>query len=424
MEPLRLGNETFLGNDVVMAKLNLTSCAASDKGLKRESNEDSWFNDDDLGLYVVCDGMGGHQAGEIASSLAVDAVVEVVREKGALAVMDEDGEWDTSQLVLAVEEAVSYACRVVHETAIADPDKAGMGCTLTMLLVSESKAVMGHVGDTRLYLLRNNKSHQLSQDHTMAAQLAQMGMIEAEEVRGHQFAHVLTRSIGSQLAVQIDVLEMDLLPKDRFVLCSDGLSDYLASSERLLSATTESEPERRAESLVDIANDAGGHDNVTAIVVDVLGLPNVTSPSVDPGRQLRTLAGVPLFDEEFISTLMRIASAGETHDYADGERVISYNEPIDGVYIPVTGILRVTSPDGKVREIGRGDVLGERVLFHPRRALGTVTAHQGCRAIVLNTEAFKLLAQKDPWFGISVLERLGARLSRQLDERDGILESR
>jgi serine/threonine protein phosphatase PrpC len=206
--------------------LQIHGTAASDRGRRRQSNEDAFFADDALGLYVVCDGMGGHRAGEVASTLATEAVVDIVRAWRTEQAAPPTADLSPTTLLETVQEAVAHACRVVHRAATDDLTRAGMGCTLTMLLVAGRRAVMGHVGDTRLYLLREGKLHQLSHDHTMAADLARMGDIPKDEIKTHRLAHVLTRCIGGHTAVPVDTLSVDLLPGDRFILCSDGLSDY------------------------------------------------------------------------------------------------------------------------------------------------------------------------------------------------------
>ena len=393
---------------------------ASDPGRERESNEDSYFIDDELGLYVVCDGMGGHQAGEVASALAIEAVVEVVRARQPAVVQLPNGDWDSAPLVEATQDAVNRACQVVYETASSDRSKAGMGCTLTTLLTSGPKAVMGHVGDTRLYLLREGAGHQLSTDHTMAAEFARMGVIRPENVKTHHLAHVLTRAIGPQPAVQVDLLPLDLMPGDLFIVCSDGLSDYLSDSQGLAERARGAGLEELPGALVAFANESGGRDNTTVVAIRVeeeAVQAAIVGTAEDTKQQIHALAAAPIFDEDFFVYLLRLVDAADVRDYQNDEVVLSEGQTLAAIYVPIQGQLRVASSGGRSYDVGRGEVLGETSLFRPRKALAAVTAVGSCRVLVLDAEGLRKLIRRHPWFGIGVLERLATHLSQRLDAR-------
>lgn len=399
--------------------MQIHGTAASDRGRKRQSNEDAFFADDALGLYVVCDGMGGHQAGEVASVLATEAVVDIVRAWRSEQAGESTADPSPATLLETVQAAVAHACRVVHRAATDDLSRAGMGCTLTMLLVAGRRAVMGHVGDTRLYLLREGRLHQLSHDHTMAADLARTGAIAKEEVKTHQLAHVLTRCIGGHTAVPVDTLGIDLLPGDRFILCSDGLSDYADIGGDLVEQIEDVALTAIPKILVSYANGCGGHDNVTVVAVDVTRDPATAGPSQrteDMRQQIRALADAPLFDEDFLAHLLLLIDATDVREYLAGEVVITRGKRNDRLYLPLTGTLRLTAPDGQVRDVGRGGVIGATMLLRPRPALATVVAREPCRVLLVDAEGLRDLIRKHPFFGVDVLERLGAYLSQELDD--------
>jgi serine/threonine protein phosphatase PrpC len=242
----------------------------TDTGKQRTQNEDSFLVDDDLGLYVVSDGMGGHAAGEIASALAVAAVEGVVRERSAALDAAREGGLAQEELASIARAAVQAAARQVYHRATSPEGDAGMGCTLTVLLVAGSGAAMAHVGDSRLFLSRDGKMSQLSMDHTLAQELVRAGAFKPEDVRAHPYAHVLSRSVGTQPAVQVDTLEFDVLPGDRLVLCTDGLSEYVEDPAWLAAQIRDRSFDTLAEKLVSHANEAGGKDNITVLLVDYM----------------------------------------------------------------------------------------------------------------------------------------------------------
>ncbi len=243
---------------------------ASDCGRVRESNEDSWLVDDRVGLYVVSDGMGGHRAGEVASGIAVEAVAELVRNRHAGIATDSRGQ--DAAMVDVVEQAVQHANRVVLRAGAGDGRLTGMGCTLTVLLCCGDKAAMAHVGDSRLYLLRGGAARQLSTDHTLAAELVRAGVVEPERAKSHPGAHVLSRVVGHTETVKVETTTFAVQPGDRFLLCSDGLSNYLETDAEL-AALADLEDDALPKALVGFANERGGDDNVTVVYARVPGVP-------------------------------------------------------------------------------------------------------------------------------------------------------
>lgn len=233
---------------------------ATDKGRKRSGNEDSFATDDALGLYVVSDGMGGHAAGEVASKVSVETVVATITA-GA------DG---SRSVVELAESAVAAAALEVHRRAEEDDELAGMGATLSVVLIAGARAALAHVGDSRVYLFRDGAIRQLSTDHTMAEDLVKAGAATREAANRGPLAHVLTRSIGRDPAVAIDAMALDLSPGDRLLMCSDGLADY-AGDPQVLEERLGGEAKSSVEALIAHANDSGGKDNITVIVVDIEG---------------------------------------------------------------------------------------------------------------------------------------------------------
>ena len=232
---------------------------------RRANNEDAICARPDLGLFVVADGMGGYEGGEVASAIAVDSITELVRRTAG----DADCTWpyriDPTRSI--VENEVLVATRLANEriTARRSGELAEMGSTVVVLRLEDDHAVFGHVGDSRLYRLREGTVAQLTIDHSLAAQLEASGMPVAENF---QWRHVVTRALGTHVG-EPDIQCVALHPGDVFLLCSDGLSEVLAPDA--IAPLLAREPEAACRALVDAAYAAGSRDNISAIVVRVAG---------------------------------------------------------------------------------------------------------------------------------------------------------
>lgn len=235
--------------------------ADSHVGRVRTQNEDAFGADIPRGLFIVADGMGGHAAGEIASKLAIRSATEGV----ALLPPRSSREAARDQ----IHDAIANANRVIIIEGQAHLEQCGMGTTTTALLVSEQGWwVVGHVGDSRAYLVRAGVVTQITEDHTYVQELVNQGRISDEEARIHPRSSLLTRALGTNPHVQVDVFDGDLLGGDRFVLASDGLMSMLPEPRIRQLLTGAYVPDELVGLLIEAANQAGGYDNVTAIVVD------------------------------------------------------------------------------------------------------------------------------------------------------------
>ncbi|MEO6950231.1 MAG: Stp1/IreP family PP2C-type Ser/Thr phosphatase [Polyangia bacterium] len=236
--------------------MRLLSYSLSDVGRKRDHNEDNFLIDESLTLYAVADGMGGHAAGERASKLALEMLSAAVG----------DPTRERADPLQALREATQAAGASIFVAAQRDPDLHGMGTTLTSLWFQRGRAYLAHVGDSRAYLYRDGRVQQLSDDHSWVSEQVRAGMMTEEEAKESKFRHIITRSVGFEHDVQVDGAAIPVQAGDCFVLCSDGLSNYVEGEElaRVLAARFYSEVPRF---LVDLANDRGGDDNVTVVVV-------------------------------------------------------------------------------------------------------------------------------------------------------------
>jgi protein phosphatase len=247
------------------------SFGATDVGRVREVNEDAYLCDDLLQLYVVADGMGGHAAGEVASREAVDTVHGMI--KRGLAAMGSKltggiTEASAKAACRLMEAAVQAATYMVFAMAELDTAKSGMGTTISVLLVLDDYAVIGQVGDSRVYQIRQGQAVQLTEDHTLVAWQVKQGLITPEQAKRSPYRNIVTRAVGDRDHVQVDTGLIELMPGDRFLLCSDGLHGYLRPLE--IPVFCAGDGSAVVETLIRVANGRGGKDNITAVLVEVL----------------------------------------------------------------------------------------------------------------------------------------------------------
>jgi len=247
------------------------SFGATDIGRHRKVNQDAYLRDDLLGLYVVADGMGGHAAGEVASQEAVDTLYGMIK-RGLTSMGDKLTSGITEENARAacrlVEGAVQAATYMVFAMAELDRDKTGMGTTISALLVLGNHAVIGQVGDSRVYQVRQGKAVQLTEDHTLIAWELKQGLITPEQAKKSPHRNIITSAVGNRDYVQVDTSLVELLPADRYLLCSDGLHGYLRTEE--IAHLCTSDGQTVVEDFIHLANARGGKDNITAVLVEVL----------------------------------------------------------------------------------------------------------------------------------------------------------
>jgi PPM family protein phosphatase len=264
--------------------------AVTDPGRRRRQNEDAYVVQPPL--FAVADGMGGAQAGEIASRIAAAALRDSGAEAGAA----------------AVAALIQEANRRVYEAAASDEARAGMGTTMTAALVEDGSVRIGHVGDSRAYRVRDGVLEQLTEDHSLVAELVRSGKLSPEEADVHPQRSVITRVLGTDPEVDVDTFEVEARPGDVFMICSDGLTS-MVDDDAILSVLRQGERtlEQKARSLVDAANRGGGEDNITVILIELgEGTPDdpATFPAVveeelsaDDERTLTELDAVPTVDD-------------------------------------------------------------------------------------------------------------------------------
>lgn len=252
--------------------------AKTDVGLKRQQNEDSLCADPKLGLFVVCDGLGGRNAGEVASRLAVTVIQKHLREACEVRTLPMIGKYSDrfSPQTNRLASAVRLANQIVNGASASNGNLTGMGTTAVSALMNGKTLSLAHVGDSRIYLIRGEAIRQLTKDHTLVAEQVRQGVLTEEEAEVSSQKHIITRALGIEEDVEVDLDEVALRGGDVLILCSDGLTSSVQPREILKAVQSEEEPRAASERLVSMANAAGGLDNTTVIVVAVKKLSDGT----------------------------------------------------------------------------------------------------------------------------------------------------
>ena len=246
--------------------------ARSDVGMIRSGNEDNFFAEADerRGVFVVADGMGGHAAGEVASEMAVQIVARNLLP--LTSVLDRAA---ADRLAQAMKDAN----RAIYDRMLAEVDKQGMGTTASVLVLSDNQFLIGQIGDSRIYLLRDGALSQLTKDHSYVQEQVDAGLLTPEQARYHPYSNVITRCVGASESVEADIYQGEMKPGDVFLLASDGLTGMVDDRRLQAMLLARSGPGRIVDALIAEANGRGGLDNITAIVIQVVGVDGAAIPA-------------------------------------------------------------------------------------------------------------------------------------------------
>ena len=383
--------------------------AATDIGRKREANEDNFLIDPALNLFVVADGMGGHAAGEVASQIAVHEVSRAARESTDLIKrFEKDAKSeDRAAILVVMEHAIQSACAAIFHRGQTEPDKRGMGTTTSALLVAGDRGFIAHVGDSRVYLLRQGQVHQLTEDHSLINELVRRGKIKLDQIEGSPYAkykNAVTRAVGAYESVEVDTMDFEILPGDQFLLCSDGLHAYLKESDlpEILSAEDLAEAPKM---FVTLANVGGGHDNITAICVRIDAAANKESAqrATDLANRVDVLRSMPLFKHLTYKELMRLLNVTVVRNYVANDQIVTEGELSDELFIILSGKVRLHKGDAFITHLSRGAHLGEMSLVDRSPRSASATAEEASRALMLRRKDFFEIIRKEPVLATKLL---------------------
>ena len=393
--------------------------ARTDVGKKRPHNEDAYLADESLGLYAVADGMGGHAAGEVASAAALQALRDALAEDrsvldGFAASPTVESREHAAQLV---ERAVQKACAEVYALSAADPTRRGMGTTLVALVACGRNAVLAHVGDSRVYLFRNDRAHQLTEDHSMVQEQLKRGLISKADAASAENRNVITRAIGVQRSVAVDTLITELVPGDVYLVCTDGLHGYLGDDE--LPALLGQEKQRLVDLLVDLALQRGGKDNVTAIVLAVEGGRGEETADVEGRTEI--LRRIPLFQHMAYKELLGILGVARGRQFQGGQTIINECEAGDELFVIFRGKVDVMKGGMAIATLRAGGHFGEMGLVDQAPRSATVVAVEETSAISIDRENLLKLMRRDSLLAVKLLWSFVQVLSTRLRNTNEVL---
>jgi len=392
--------------------MELKYWAATDVGRQRDHNEDNFLIDKKLRLFIVADGMGGHAAGEVASSLAVHEVRDVLSENRDLIEKFDAGDPQVASvdILQILEHAVQQACGVIFKRAQLEQEKRGMGTTSSILLVAGppggARGFIAHVGDSRIYLVRQNQTHQLTEDHSLLNELVRRGKVKAEDIDSSpykQYKNAVTRAVGVYESVEVETFDLDVLPGDTFLLCSDGLYAYL-TDEELPALLDNDNINEVPKALIEKANRDGGHDNITAVCVRVPEADEVTDLRAEElALKLEVLKGMPLFRYLTYTELVRVMNTAEVRWYEAGETLITEGELGEEMFVILSGKVRLNKNGTDITQLGKGAHFGEMALVDRGPRSASAVAEETSRLLLIKRRDFYEIIKKEPTLSVKLL---------------------
>jgi len=371
-------------------------------GKRRDQNEDALRSDADRGLFVVADGVGGRAAGEVASRLVIetfeqnaDMLAEAVKRYA------DQPEWYTRNQVLeALDNVCQQASGRVYDDA-EDNGRRGMTTTVVACVVGGGAAFFAHVGDSRAYLVRDGLMRQLTEDHSMVSELVRTGQMTYEEARKSRYRSVITRAIGLYPTVQADLMSIEVLPGDRILLNTDGLSDPVPGNlvEEL---ACQNDVKTAATLLVQAALDGGGPDNVTVVVID----PEATPQTEAARARAQVLQNLFLFQGLPFHARLRVSRICEELFFTPGQPLVQEGSTGDEMFAIVQGAVAVSRDGVELARLGTGEHFGELGLIEAQIRTATVTGADYGSAIVIRRPALQDFCQREPALGNELLWRV------------------
>ncbi len=396
-------------------RASIVGAAATHVGKVREHNEDAHFFDADTGLFLVCDGMGGHAAGEVASSIAIQTIRERWSSGDVQSAIDAwvaAGTPEAKKAMLAVVRAGALAAHdAILAEAAADEAKSGMGTTLVGAMIVGNELVFAHAGDSRAYIVRDNIAMQLTEDHTLLSRLLAAGIDVDVSGEGARFRSMLTNALGIGQECKIATFVVPLADGDRFLLCSDGISEYVPEPEVGTVLTSSPSPARAAQKLIELALERGGGDNATAVVIRVLEAGETPQPVELRRKDDAAIQSCGLWENVSPQQRLRALRIAIPREVAASERLPAHMLGERVAWIIIEGTLE---KDGK--RLGPGALVYPGSLLKDTPAPdrdALAIARSDVRGLLLRADDFFELCDDDPELGEVLHEALGKLVSRR-----------
>ncbi len=378
-----------------MSQITLKHAGRTDVGIVRSNNEDAFLIDDITRLFVVCDGVGGRQGGEVASRTAAEYIAGRVREFAdeLEAVHSGSARLNKRWVASMLESAISDASGAVREKAASDPALAGMATTVVAALVVGSQAFVAHVGDSRVYLVRHKTLHQLTEDHSVMNDLRRRGAQADRSHLGAAFQGALTRALGVLNTARVDMLDFELLPGDRLLLCSDGVSGVVGETT-MQAIAPHGDANAAVHMFIDTALQNGAPDNATVVVVDIAQEAAEDRVS-QVRRRLEALQAISMFRYLPYPDLMRVASVAKEVPFSAGTTIFDEGAPGESLVVILEGQVGVIKSAVEIAELGAGAHFGEMSLIERVPRSAGIVAKSEVRALVIEREGFFSLLREE-----------------------------
>ncbi len=372
----------------------------TDIGQVKDSNEDNFLVDKGLRLYIVADGMGGHAAGEVASETAVREIRRYVKEHQALLQHFIDTGEGREKILELVETSIRRAGRAIYDQAQADPAKRGMGTTVVMLLLTPERGFIGHVGDSRVYLVRGGEVFQMTEDHSLINELIRRGKLRPEDAKDAPYKNAVTRAVGVYADVEVDTLDFEIAAGDNFMLCSDGLTEHLRDDDEIREVMEREEFVALPKSFVELANKRGGKDNITSLVVKLDADDDAKS---EIALKLNLLRQMPLFQHLSYVELVEVLNVSEVRSYAVDDVVFEENDPGEELFVVFEGRVSIRKGDVELARLGPGGHFGEMAIMDKAQRSASVVAAMPTRLIAIGRKPLFLLMRRDKDIAVKLL---------------------
>lgn len=401
----------------------VSAWACSDVGRVRKHNEDSFLIDHELGLYAVCDGMGGFKRGDVASGLACSVLRETVASgKRTLNLHRTQRSPATTAAVEALlRNAVQRACEEIYQASSALTGDGGrMGTTLDAVLVIGTQAFTAHVGDGRIYLIRGVEAHQVTEDHSLVQQQVKEGLLTPEQARRARNRNVITRALGVFPSVLVDLLTMELGPGDHLLLCSDGLHNYLSGEELVGPVNTSGNG--GTEDLVATANQRGGRDNITCVVLRMGAVEEARAVGA-PAQHIDVLRRCDLFSFCTYRELVQVAALCQPREVPANTVLFKENDMGREAWILESGQVEVLRGGVSLATLEPPAYFGEMAFIDSPRRSATVMTREDSRFLVLSRNDFLRLVRQDSAVATKLMWRLLHHLARMVRQTNALVIS-
>ncbi|MBI1375493.1 MAG: cyclic nucleotide-binding domain-containing protein [Phycisphaera sp.] len=385
----------------------------SDTGLKRTTNQDALLIDQKLGLYIVCDGVGGRAAGQHASNSAGLIVQSFLQnnENVLKAYRDHPAPETQRMVTRLVEAAITDANNAIYSESRNNPQRAGMATTIVMLLVLGDRAVIAHVGDSRCYLMRHKELFLMTEDHSHLVEQLVQGRITRKQAEASSAGSLITRAIGFRPYVVPEVLAIELMSGDRFLLCSDGLTSYMdpATMADYLKVPAS---KGLIKSLIKFAYAKGGGDNVTVLVAEMES--GNMAADINVNRKHSALRRSRLFEHVRYTEFVKLMAMFPVEDYPSNHAILTEGRDNDKLYAMVNGHVEVRKDNKMIAEFGPGSFFGEAGAINPGPASASVITTQPTQAMVIGRDRLLALTRSDPRTAVKMMWSMSSTLTQRL----------